>query len=80
MDIDKTIQELSLQPSDDGYSVKELAEKYGFGIERMRGMVRKLIEQGKMEPIKRPRKNMTGNVTHMTVYGVVSQEVKSKRK
>lgn len=65
------IQELSLQPSDEGYSVRELAEKYGFGIERMRSMVRQLIEQGKMEPIKRLRKNMANNLTHMTVYGVV---------
>lgn len=80
MDIDGMIQELSRQPSDDGYSVKELAEKYGFGIERMRNMVRQLIAQGKMEPIKRLRKNMAGNVTHMIVYGVVSPETKVKRK
>ena len=79
MDIDKMIQELSLQPSDEGYSVKELSEKYGFGVERMRTMVKQLIEQGKMEPIKRLRKNMAGNVSHQIVYGVV-QESDSKRK
>jgi len=71
MDIDKLIQELLSQPSSDGYSARELSEKYGFSIDRARKLIRQVIDQGKMRPEKRPRKNMAGVIGDQIVYCIV---------
>ena len=67
MDIDKLIQELLSQPSSEGYSARELSEKYGFSIDRSRKLIRKWIEEGKMVPAKKPRMNMAGIVAEQIV-------------
>lgn len=80
MDIDKLIQELLSQPSSEGYSARELSEKYGFSIDRARKLIRKWIEEGKMVPAKKPRKNMAGIVAEQIVYCLVkdSSEVEAE--
>ena len=76
MNIAEMMKGLAAQPSQEGYTTKELSLALKLSIHKTNGIIDQALAQGLMVADKKPRKNRTGQVQTVAVYVPVT----SKRK
>ena len=68
----KIIRDAQASIGEDGtITTKELAGLMDCGIDKARGVIHALVEAGKMEPIKSPRKQVTGVISPTWAFRLV---------